>query len=144
MNNKDGSNVVLIISVLLSIFGTYRIVQDSMTYFWEPVKAKIIKYDVRCCSSKGESESVYVQYEYRHENVDYISDSISLNYRDINNRGEKVFVKNKERTYVVGQKLSAYVYGKQSVLEKGISESTLYIFLTSIFFFILSRLFLYR
>lgn len=144
MTNRDSSKVLLVISLLLFTFGTYKIIQDTMTYFWTPVKAEIIQYEVRCCSSRGESESVYVKYEYSYLDKEYFSESISLNYRDINNKGEKSFVKTKKRIYKVGQELPAYISREKSVLEKGIDERVVIVFIFSLLIFLLSRFYSYR
>ncbi|MBB1441135.1 hypothetical protein H5202_21310 [Shewanella sp. SG41-4] len=143
-NNAFASKTVLIISLLLLFFGVYRVINDSRTYFWTPVSAEIIKYEVRCCSSRGESESVYVQYRYTHMNLEYTSENISLNYRDINIYGEMTFVQTKSRYFKVGQMLPAYVSGDQSVLEKGVGERVIFIFITSLVLYGLSKVYANR
>lgn len=144
MSNKDASKIVLMISILLFLFASYRVTNDSRTYFWTPVVAEIIKYDVRCCSSRGESESVYVQYRYEYMNAEYTSEYISLNPRDINHKGEVSFVKSKDRYYTVGQTLPAYVSGEQSVLEQGIGERVIFLFISSLFLLMLSKFYANR
>ena len=144
MSNKDASKIVLMISILLFLFASYRVTNDSRTYFWTPVVAEIIKYDVRCCSSRGESESVYVQYRYEYMNAEYTSEYTSLNPRDINHKGEVSFVKSKDRYYTVGQTLPAYVTGEQSVLEQGIGERVIFLFISSLFLLMLSKFYANR
>ena len=144
MSNKDASKIVLMISMLLFLFASYRVINDSRTYFWTPVVAEIIQYDVRCCSSRGESESVYVQYRYEYMNAEYTSEYISLNPRDINHKGEVTFVKSKDRYYTVGQTLPAYVSGEQSVLEQGIGERVIFLFISSLFLLMLSKFYANR
>lgn len=140
MSNDDAKKLILVLSVILFVWGFCRVVQDSQTYFWTPVTARVIQADVRCCSSKGEPESVYVKYEYDYLNVHYMSDSITLNYRDMNSAGEKLFVSTRDRNYSAGQTLTAYVSGNYSVLERGIEESAIYIFMASLFMFLFQYL----
>jgi len=72
-------------------------------------------------------------------NAEYTSEYISLNPRDINHKGEVSFVKSKDRYYTVGQTLPAYVSGEQSVLEQGIGERVIFLFISSLFLLMLSK-----
>ncbi|MFT4924818.1 MAG: hypothetical protein ACI8WB_000902 [Phenylobacterium sp.] len=107
------------------LFNVYSIVNELRTYSWQPVMAKIVTVDHRCCQSRGQAQTLYVEYEFTYQGQKRRSDWVSLAPINTRNDGQHIFVPNSDRDFRVGDTVSAYANDTESVLEAGLTTSTM-------------------
>lgn len=127
---KYFSILYLFVNIALLTISLYFLLIQYSAKNWEAVTAEIITVEPRCCHSRGEKESIYIQYKFVFEDEIRISDAISFSPLDINVYGEREFRVTSK--YKVGDKVVAYVSGSDSILELGVNSYVILLFLLSL------------
>jgi hypothetical protein len=131
MNKRKLSSVFfLLLNVVLLTISLYFLLIQYSAKNWETVAAEIIMVEPRCCRSRSEKKSIYIQYKFVFEDEIRISDAISFSPLDINVYGEREFRVTSK--YKVGDKVIAYVSGSDSILELGVNSYVILLFLLSL------------
>lgn len=124
----------LFVNIVLLTTSLYFLLTQYSAKNWETVVAEIITVEPRCCHSRGEKKTVFIQYQFMFEGEMRISDAMSFSPLDINVYGEREFRDTSK--YKVGDKVIAYVSDSDSILELGVNSYVILLFLLSMGMFI--------
>ena len=133
----------LFINLFLLPLSTYGMLLGIASYFWDEAEGIVLsasRVTVRTGNSYVDEAAIEVTYSV--DNVQYVSDIVSLNSRiQFKNR---TFSLEKLKQYAAGKKVKIFypaLYPRYGVLEVGVKPSTFFMFFVSMLLLLAGRIF---